>query len=818
MKSFTLVIGIFLITCFTLLYNYQLGGADTPKCNNITMYPSYARINRFNSDYTRFASKYSLYLYREQGKDPHPSAENDYKLLGIPVLFIPGNAGSYRQVRSIASKLSTMIYDHEYHGENPNINNLDFFAADFNEDFTAFHGRIILDQAEFLNEAIRFILTLYNDEPDNPAPKSVMIMAHSMGGIVSRLMVTLPNYVPESINTILTLSSPHSKAPLTFDRDIMKIYRVINEFWKLGNSHPIDTGIQPFPSLGDPFSAISSIWRFFGISNNLQIAQEAHNRTKDISIISLTGGLLDNVLPADYTSIRNIVPPRNGFTVFTSGIELVWTSMDHLAIVWCDQLRNVVADVLFDIIDNSVPEKVYSLPRRMEIFKRNFMTFQPIELIGKETQFQKDRFTHYQGNVSILSTNKFEIIGCSEKCFDISWQISKVPNDYYGIKVDLPHVYVKSVKSNEMGDINYVQANIGVHQTINLSPNLLTTINLNVDNSLIAYKVTFDNTNIKTRQYNEIETKWHEGNFSLNYHGTSPFVVHNDPLKLDVWNIDRRPVKMTISVDFVISLKLLLIRYRTSIIAYGLNIALFVMLFQDKQSFTKTLDSLLTIKNSLIFAMGSLVFNLMINVPIGNKLLNLIYLEDEPLLGLGVSNFQILNIMFMILAITFNYIIAGLIEYVITFKPKLSLPSTPRKFKWFVGVVLMGLTLIYLPYQVIYIICVLVQMVKVIKTKDDNMVTLLMIMIWILPINVPIIVVLIHDFTINWKMSFSSHHNVLSILPIFTVVNGGYKFKINRWFVGYWIGYNWLYGSIHTFWLYQLFNYFCILGLILGQL
>ena len=33
------------------------------------MRPSYARLNDFDTEHTRFASKYSLYLYREQGID-----------------------------------------------------------------------------------------------------------------------------------------------------------------------------------------------------------------------------------------------------------------------------------------------------------------------------------------------------------------------------------------------------------------------------------------------------------------------------------------------------------------------------------------------------------------------------------------------------------------------------------------------------------------------------------------------------------------------------------------------------------------------------
>jgi GPI inositol-deacylase len=42
---------------------------DPKGCRMSYMRPSYARLNDFDTEHTRFASKYSLYLYREQGID-----------------------------------------------------------------------------------------------------------------------------------------------------------------------------------------------------------------------------------------------------------------------------------------------------------------------------------------------------------------------------------------------------------------------------------------------------------------------------------------------------------------------------------------------------------------------------------------------------------------------------------------------------------------------------------------------------------------------------------------------------------------------------
>ncbi|KAF4591523.1 GPI inositol-deacylase [Ophiocordyceps camponoti-floridani] len=144
------------------------------------MRPSYVHLTDFGNEHTRFATKYSLYLYREQGID-------DEQLRGIPVLFIPGNAGSYKQVRPIAAEAAS--YHHNIlldrrNSMQPGVRNLDFFTVDFNEDITAFHGQTLLDQAEYLNEAVRYILSLYSDpqragrDDEIPDPSAVVILVH----------------------------------------------------------------------------------------------------------------------------------------------------------------------------------------------------------------------------------------------------------------------------------------------------------------------------------------------------------------------------------------------------------------------------------------------------------------------------------------------------------------------------------------------------------------------------------------------------------------------------------------------------------------
>lgn len=265
------------------------------------------------------------------------------------MLFIPGNAGSYKQVRPLAAESANYFHDTLLHDPTllkRGVRNLDFFTVDFNEDFTAFHGQTMIDQAEYLNEAIRYILSLYLDprmtsrDSDLPDPTSVMIVGHSMGGIVARTMLIMPNYQAHSINTIITMSAPHARPPVSFDSEIVSVYEEINNYWR---------------------KAYAQQW-----ANN--------NPLWHVTLISIAGGSLDTVVPSDYASLGSIVPDTHGFTVFTSTIPTVWTGMDHQAILWCDQHRKVVIRALYDVVDAYRPSQTKPRAQRMSVFKKHFLT------------------------------------------------------------------------------------------------------------------------------------------------------------------------------------------------------------------------------------------------------------------------------------------------------------------------------------------------------------------------------------------------------------------------------------------------------------
>lgn len=314
---------------------------DKPGCGTVWMYPSYAKLTGFNKKYTRLGDKYSLYLYRD---DHYQKAQMDsFQPSGIPVIFIPGNAGSYKQARSIGSLAAEIISKRGLSEDQ----RLDFYTADFQEDFTAFHGRTLLDQAEFVNDAIRFILALYDQpDPDKPHPKSVIVIGHSMGGFIARTLVGLDNYVPESVNTILTLASPHAMPPLTFDSELTNVYSQVNKYWAQAYSSEL-IGRSPLST---------------------------------VAMVSIAGGKPDNMVPSDYASISAFTRPSNGFTTFSYSMPAVWTAIDHQAIVWCHQCRAAIVNALLEITDSLSPSKTKSLQGRMQTFAKYFLSgFEPYQ-------------------------------------------------------------------------------------------------------------------------------------------------------------------------------------------------------------------------------------------------------------------------------------------------------------------------------------------------------------------------------------------------------------------------------------------------------
>ncbi|XP_059449323.1 uncharacterized protein LOC132180491 isoform X4 [Corylus avellana] len=341
-------------------------------CIMTYMYPTYIPIS---SPEGVSSAKYGLYLYHE-GWRKIDFKEHLKKLSGVPVLFIPGNGGSYKQVRSVAAEsdrafqggpLERTFYqeafltpeegglDFDEAGfQLPNhyTCKLDWFAVDLEGEHSAMDGGILEEHTEYVVNAIHRILDQYKASFDVRAkegaatsgslPKSVILVGHSMGGFVARAAIVHPRLRKSSVETVLTLSSPHQLPPVALQ-----------------------------PSLGHYFAHVNQQWRKGYEAQTTRTGRYVSGpELSNVVVVSISGGYHDYQVRTKLESLDGIVPPTNGFMISSTGMKNVWLSMEHQAILWCNQLVVQVSHTLLSLIDSRTGQPFPDTQKRLAIFTR----------------------------------------------------------------------------------------------------------------------------------------------------------------------------------------------------------------------------------------------------------------------------------------------------------------------------------------------------------------------------------------------------------------------------------------------------------------
>ena len=260
----------------------------------------------------------------------------------------------------------------------------DLFILHFNEEFTALDGALVKEQAQFTNSAVQKILSLYLPKPPFSSPSSVLLIGHSMGGMVARTMFTLPEYQPNSVNTLLTLGTPHLRPVIALDPRMQLLYKDVNKFWKesyriaLEHSPLIRNRWQRFfdatLDYGLDYCTNTSSWicSFFHQQSALRLhKKKIQTSFANVSLISISGGHRDIMVPGDLSQLHEFVPTSNGISVFTSSIRDVWLYAGHTSLVWCRQLVQILNKILIDIARQDVPERTLPLQERMIVFQKH---------------------------------------------------------------------------------------------------------------------------------------------------------------------------------------------------------------------------------------------------------------------------------------------------------------------------------------------------------------------------------------------------------------------------------------------------------------
>lgn len=353
-----------------LLGLYYLLKPTVNGCLMTYMYPTYIPISKTKNV---TSERYGLYLYHEGWRkidfDDHLK-----KINGVPVLFIPGNGGSYKQVRSLgaesdrAYQSGPLEWDSNQAfpsvGEGVDIaltkillpsqytSMLDWFAVDLEGEHSAMDGGILQEHSEYVVYAIHRILDLYKDSHDARAkqdtsisghlPKSVILVGHSMGGFVARAAVVHPHLRKFAVETIVTLSTPHQSPPVALQPSLGHYYAQINQEWRKG--YEVET---------------SRTGRY--LSGPL---------LSHVVVVSISGGYNDYQVRSKLESLDGIVPPTHGFMISSTGMRNVWLSMEHQVILWCNQLVVQVSHTLLSLIDTKTGQPLNDVRQRLGIFQK----------------------------------------------------------------------------------------------------------------------------------------------------------------------------------------------------------------------------------------------------------------------------------------------------------------------------------------------------------------------------------------------------------------------------------------------------------------
>ncbi|NWY50133.1 PGAP1 deacylase, partial [Chionis minor] len=283
-------------------------------------YPEYLKIKLPKKTARRYPV-YELYLY---GEGNYAEENKNLLLTGIPVLFLPGNAGSYKQVRSLGSIALRKAedVDFKYH--------FNFFSVNFNEELVALYGGSLQRQTKFVHECIKVILKLYRNREF--APTSVAIVGHSMGGLVARALLTLKNFKPKLINLLITQATPHVAPVMPLDKYLTDFYTAVNNHWILK-------------------------------------AQDLRNLTT----LSVAGGFRDYQVRSGLAFLPRLSQHDSALSVVSSAVPRAWASTDHLSIVWCKELILATIRAFFDLIDENTRQITEDPKKRMSVLNHHFV-------------------------------------------------------------------------------------------------------------------------------------------------------------------------------------------------------------------------------------------------------------------------------------------------------------------------------------------------------------------------------------------------------------------------------------------------------------
>ena len=197
-------------------------------------------------------------------------------------------------------------------------NHFDYFTLDFNEELSGVYGGVLRSQIQFARECVEHVLSLYAAESNFEAPSSIILVGHSVGGVVARSVVPFLN---DRVRLIITLGSPH---------------------------------LRPVVSIDEDLAAITS----------------AEKNDENVTLVSIGGGQRDYMVASSLTQLRRRSGGGGGLSLVTSSAPRVWVSADHEALIRCRQLVLSLNRALFEMIDSHTKQITSDADHAVAVLER----------------------------------------------------------------------------------------------------------------------------------------------------------------------------------------------------------------------------------------------------------------------------------------------------------------------------------------------------------------------------------------------------------------------------------------------------------------
>lgn len=407
-----LIVSLFSLCFYLYGILYTILNVEPNSCTMTYMfkYPQFVRIHfKENDDFP----KYGLYAYSEGGLTEKARAK---EFTGAPVIFVPGNSGSHKQARSLASIALQKGLDNGWR------QHLDYFTIDYNEEYSALFGGYLENQKTFLKHSIKTVLNLYKKLEHRPT--QVVLVGHSMGGKISEALLADPEYTPY-INTIISIAGPVDQPVINIDPYIEAFYR--NTENALSNSMRINEITNTTNYCGKQISTY--------VNSN---KEKTKLPLDDILFITIGGGSRDYLVQSGLTSSK-----YSDIHALTTSIPLVWLPVDHLCAVWCKELMLVINRFLYDIISYQRHKNAYRSGQ-------SFVKEKDIKLSKASYHFVKPTRNQQRNEINMISNEHSlgDWVEDSRRVFNVAFKDGLKETRYQMIRLlDIPQHQILTVEA-----------------------------------------------------------------------------------------------------------------------------------------------------------------------------------------------------------------------------------------------------------------------------------------------------------------------------------------------------------------------------------